>query len=143
MSKKNQVKNNERKIKNQFGFPETAKEALERWDKGEAVFTIEMGGLGPAYEQCIHIVVFEIIRSADKNELIRLKDSNEGLNNYMDNLIFKNKICNDLGLSGAQAGAAKNLAFRYIVEGYRKTLERKEIQDRRIQVQRHFPQEGQ
>src|SRR5581483_2130454 len=28
---------------------------LARWDAGRAVWSIEMGGLGPGYEQCIHI----------------------------------------------------------------------------------------
>ena len=43
-------------------MPEHAREALARWDRGWNVFTIEMGGLGPGYEQCIHIAVFELIR---------------------------------------------------------------------------------
>ena len=43
--------------------PKTASEALARWDAGGSVFTLEMGGLGPGYEQVIHIVVFELIRA--------------------------------------------------------------------------------
>ena len=42
--------------------PKTALEALAKWDAGEIVHTVEIGGMGPGYEQCIHISVFEIIR---------------------------------------------------------------------------------
>ena len=46
-------------------YPKTNKEALERWDKGDSLFTISMGGMGPGYEQCIHIVAMETIREFD------------------------------------------------------------------------------
>ncbi len=32
-------------------YPENAKEAVEIWDKGGTLWSIEMGGLGPGYEQ--------------------------------------------------------------------------------------------
>src|SRR3990172_3354015 len=35
---------------------------LKRWDEGRGVWSIEMGGLGPGYEQCIHITCAEILR---------------------------------------------------------------------------------
>lgn len=38
-------------------IPETCEEALARWDAGETVFTAEMGGLGPGYEQAIQETV--------------------------------------------------------------------------------------
>jgi hypothetical protein len=35
---------------------------LRRWDEGKTCWSIEMGGLGPGYEQCIHITMAEILR---------------------------------------------------------------------------------
>src|SRR3990167_269657 len=49
--------------------PATAAEALARWDAGQSVFTVEMGGLGPGYEQVIHIMAFEIIRELLSREV--------------------------------------------------------------------------
>lgn len=43
-------------------IPETAADALARWDEGDTVFTVEMGGFGPGYEQAIQLLVFEMIR---------------------------------------------------------------------------------
>ncbi len=121
--------------------PETAKEALERWDENENIFTIEMGGLGPGYEQRIHIAVFEIIRDASVEKLEEYKNAGNDheLNEYMNNLLWSNWACKKLGLSGAQARAAKNLAYYYIIKGYRKTLEIPEMKERHIQVQKYFP----
>ncbi len=36
---------------------ETAKDALAAWDRGEIVHSVEMGGIGPGYEQAIQILV--------------------------------------------------------------------------------------
>jgi hypothetical protein len=43
----------------------TAQEALSRWDAGDIVWTVSMSGMGPGYEQAIHVLVFEIIRDND------------------------------------------------------------------------------
>lgn len=44
-------------------YPKSVKEWLEKWDSGESVWSVEMGGLGPEYEQCIHITAAELMRS--------------------------------------------------------------------------------
>lgn len=134
------MSDNKKKKLKEYLYPETAKDALVKWDKGESVFTVEMGGLGPGYEQCIHIVCFEIIRQADAITLEKLKKDNRKLNDYLDKIIFASEKCKELGLSGAQAGAAKNLACHYILKGYRVSLEEPEIQDRLIQVSKNFPE---
>ncbi|KKK93920.1 hypothetical protein LCGC14_2688070 [marine sediment metagenome] len=36
--------------------PKTLDEAIERWDAGRSLFSVEMGGLGPGYEQAIQIL---------------------------------------------------------------------------------------
>ena len=43
-------------------YGKDAVEWLRRWDAGEGVWSIEMGGIGPGYEQCIQITAAEILR---------------------------------------------------------------------------------
>ncbi len=50
------MRNNEQ----MFGIDAT--EWLRRWDAGETVWTVSLGGLGPEYEQCIQITGAEILR---------------------------------------------------------------------------------
>ena len=42
--------------------PKTLRELLSQWDRGEAVWSVSMGGLGPGYDQAIQILVMEILR---------------------------------------------------------------------------------
>jgi hypothetical protein len=123
-------------------MPLTAKDALARWDSGQTVFTIELGGLGPGYEQCIHILVFELIRDFDLETLPQFKDpknptvAEQALwNSWGDATVSR---C-DLGFSGAQVGVAKSFAYQAIRDGWRRTVESVR-KDRHIQVSRHFPQ---
>src|SRR5688572_10010547 len=59
----------------EYLYPKAACTALERWDAGQTVFTIELGGLGPGYEQCIHIAAFEAIRAfVDRPEVVFSSD---------------------------------------------------------------------
>lgn len=44
-------------------IPETAQEALERWDRGDPVITLKTIGIGPAHEQNVHVSAFELIRT--------------------------------------------------------------------------------
>jgi hypothetical protein len=41
----------------------TNEEALTAWDRNSPVWTCVMGGLGPGYEQVIHLIAFELLRS--------------------------------------------------------------------------------
>jgi hypothetical protein len=118
----------------------TAIDALTAWDNGEIVNTIEMGGLGPGYEQAIHVAVFEIIRDCHDMEFPEEGDT-EGwrkASSDIDKRMYKNKVIDDLGLSGAQAGAAKQVAVRAICLGWdemAKTIP----DDRKIMVSKHWP----
>ena len=121
-------------------IPKTAAEALEKWDKGESVFTVEMGGMGPGYEQAIHILAFEFIREFKDRDWSKTLDE-DGLHvisEEMDAFAFANKTCMSLGPSGAQHGAAKQMAFQYMQYGYQYMVD-KAPQDRRIQVSKNFP----
>ncbi len=91
----------------------TAQEALAKWDAGEILTSVEMGGIGPGYEQAIQIAIFEFIRRGE-----------EGLNG--------------LGLSGAQAGAAAACAKVAIGQGWEFLLT-KVPADRHILVSKTWP----
>jgi len=95
----------------------TAQEALTKWDAGEVLWTIEMGGIGPSYEQAIHLAVFEIIRAGGDADKAALQG---------------------LGLSGAQAGAAKSIASRAIEKGWDGMLATVPA-DRKIMVEKRWP----
>lgn len=111
-------------------YPRTAQDALAKWDKGDSLFTIELGGIGPGYEQAIHVTVFELIRDA-QNESLPLNPKTFG-----DRTI--DRIGGQLGLSGAQGGAARQFAFQVLTYGWQAML-LKVPDDRRIQVSNHWP----
>lgn len=121
----------------------TAREWLERWDAGKSVFTVEMGGLGPGYEQAIQVCVAEIIRdNIDKplptgsfgdwgNASIHRADAK-------DPKTGRYKLG---GLSGAQAGAVRQLAYMYLLKGPARCFQEvsENDPDRTIQVSNFWP----
>jgi len=119
---------------------------LKRWDEGLLVWTIEMGGLGPGYEQCIHITCAEILRimltkgydSSKWDDIETWKKDREEIEQMSD----KNPIIKALGLSGAQWGAALNLAGHFYRRGPRTVMKDERTKNRRIQVERTFPESG-
>jgi hypothetical protein len=123
-------------------MPVTAKDALAKWDSGRTVFTIELGGLGPGYEQCIHILVFELIRDYSEGDLPTFGDlenptptEQKRWSDWGDAAVSR---C-ALRFSGAQVSVAKGLAYRALRDGWRKTID-SAPKDRHIQVSREFPQ---
>lgn len=115
---------------------------LKRWDAGEIVWTIEMGGMGPGYEQAIQVTVAEVVRY-----LVEIKidfatlddDAREILSGEIDKALWANKVINDLGLSGAQAGAAKSLAVAICRDSPAGVMTDERVKDRHIMVSRNFP----
>lgn len=116
---------------------------LARWDAGRSVFSIEMGGLGPGYEQAIQMTVAEVLRImlAARFDASRWSD---GKSWPMDRKTieaagFKNATIEKLGLSGAQWGAALSLASALYQRGPRAILADEKVKDRSIQVSKSFP----
>jgi hypothetical protein len=120
-----------------------ATEWLKRWDEGRTVWTISMGGLGPGYEQCIHITCAEILRVmlekrydvekwADKDEWSKVRDE-------IDETVMAVPCVKALGLSGAQWGAAMNVAAFLYRHGPRFVMNDERVKDRHIQVSNNFP----
>jgi hypothetical protein len=123
-----------------------AVEWLKRWDNGDSIWSIEMGGLGPGYEQCIQITCAEILRiMIDKCYKADTWEDSEAWGRdreEMREIILKNPIVNKLGLSGAQFGAAQNLAAMFYRQGPIKVMTDDRVKDRHIQVKRNFPEGG-
>lgn len=139
---RNEAEEKDRREVEMFGAD--AADWLARWDAGKTVWSIEMGGLGPGYEQCIHITAAEILRHllAEKYDAARWehpplwKDDREAIEKYG----FANPVIEKLGLSGAQWGAAMSLATSLYMTGPRDVMTKPELKDRHIQVRRDFPQ---
>lgn len=120
-----------------------AAEWLRRWDEGRIVWSIEMGGLGPWYEQCIQITAAEILRHLLDRKYDHTKwDDKEHWKRDRDEIEqygHTNPVIKKLGLSGAQWGVACNLASNFYSMGPAKIMRDQRIEDRKIQVQRSFP----
>jgi hypothetical protein len=125
------------------GRAETCIEVLERWDAGDTVWTVEMGGLGPGYEQAIQLLAMECLR-----ELVRvdfkwtgdkLADSNR-VRALLDPVVTRVDKWPGCGFSGAQVGGAMQIAAKYHHDGPIKALEGVE-DERRIQVSKEWPHE--
>lgn len=123
-----------------YSKPETAREALALWDKGELVWTAEMGGMGPGYEQCIHVMAFEIVRELLAREPIdwSLQESDgkawRAFSDAVESAVQPR--VSGVGASVAQWGAAQNLAYIVVRQGWAKALSQLP-DDRLTMVSRH------
>ena len=128
-------------------YHETVEKMLAAWDADEIVWTVEMGGMGPGYEQAIQVGVMEMCRKMQNGCLVELKfdeEKQEPIETYSPEFKAASHEVNDeqnLGLSGAQAGAMMQIAFRFLTDGPRKALlSMKETDpDRLIMVTKNFP----
>lgn len=120
-----------------------ATEWLRRWDAGDTVWSISMGGLGPGYEQCIQITTAEVLRHLLERKYgpstWEDRDAWETDRKAIENDAFANPRIDALGLSGAQWGAAMNLALQLYRRGPRGVMTDDRVKDRHIQVRRTFP----
>mgnify|MGYP001560873457 FL=1 len=93
----------------------TAEQMLAAWDRGGLVASIEMGGMGPGYEQALQVCAMELLHTAI---------AGQGFDEADLNRLDKEKV---LGLSGAQAGAARWLAKWWLDHGDGQRPEGREI----------------
>lgn len=125
----------------------TTEDALAAWDRGETVWTCDMGGMGPGYEQCIQLMGFEMLRAmaatppADGWDAVCGEAGRDKWREYKDQIeavpAVKSAV-SQLQPSGAQWGAAMSLASTLAMNGYAAGME-KVPEDRRIQVSKSFP----
>jgi hypothetical protein len=121
------------------GIAIDAAEQLRRWDAGEIVWSVEMGGLGPGYEQVIQICAIEIIRDWLGKHLPEKISTSDMASATVERIDYKLPDGSwTLGFSGAQVGAAAQIAYKFLSEGPQAALSQVE-DDRRIQVSKNFP----
>lgn len=113
---------------------------LARWDAGQGVWSVEMGGIGPGYEQAIQVAAFEMLRrfvvvGADA-ELWADTDVWTAVRADISDHVTP--IVEPLGLSGAQWGAALSLAAAFYRQGPIAALTGAP-KDRTLQVSKSFP----
>ena len=115
-------------------------EVLARWDRGDIIHTIEMGGMGPGYEQCIQIVAMEVLRvclnkkydaSLWEDKDIWARDRDE-----IDKAVSPQ--ITDLGLSGAQWGAGLQLGTGFYMHTPAELMKKVKA-DRLIMASRTIP----
>lgn len=95
------------------------KEWLSNYDAGKEVETVEMGGLGDGYEVPIQHLAIEVIREISENEIPN--DISQEVNRIAHDVATR---LDDLhGFSGAQVGAAKNIAAVFLKNGIDKGLQ--------------------
>jgi hypothetical protein len=112
---------------------ETVQELLARWDAGETIWSIEIGGLGPGYEQAIQVLMVELVRDLKDQPL----PTDETFSTWGDATVSRiNKDCR--GFSGAQVGAAKQIAYKFLKLGPAAALSTVPS-DRKILVSNHWP----
>lgn len=125
----------------------TAHDALAKWDAGAPVWSCEMGGIGPGYEQCIQEMGFEMLRAMLASPIDWSSVSGEAgrsaWREYSDKIKATpnvKAVVEKLGPSGAQFGAAMNIASVLARHDYAGGMDMVP-EDRRILVSKHFPSE--
>lgn len=124
----------------------TNEDALKAWDAGDSVWSCDMGGLGPSYEQCIQIVGFEMLRAMLADPVIDWdavtgEQRQEKWSAYRDRIEAVPEVrdvIEKLQPTGAQFGAAMSLAAVFARNGYAKGMAMVP-EERRIQVRKDFP----
>ena len=128
-------------------YSETVNDMLERWDNLDTIWSVELGGLGPGYEQALQIAMVELCRAMQmETALTVVVDGEERFVDKWDEELHKINRRFKLGLSGAQSSAAKLLAYKFSVKGPRAALmsfKEEGMEDERlIQVDNSWPGHG-
>jgi hypothetical protein len=124
-------------------YGKTFADLLAKWDRGDSIWSLEMGGLGPGYEQAIQIAAVEMGREGMD---VPLEGPKEGHNAIWEEVCDRAlKKHNEAlgGLSGAQYGAAKWLSWKWVHGGgplaLVNELKKRGEDERLIQVSKAFP----
>lgn len=130
---------------NDMMYGEDAADWLRRWDRGDSVWSISMGGFGPGYEQALQIAAAEVLRIfLDKkyDHTLWVTKDTEANTWKRDRDEFEKiamPVLDKIGLSGAQWGAACSLAAKLYMLGPIAIMADESIQDRHIQISKNFP----
>lgn len=129
-------------------YPQTIDEVLSKWDDGKSVVSIEMGGIGPSYEQAIQIIAMELIRCIISRPEIRklmerqevlTDDHRDVLNRFMEEETHRIDREKELeGITGAMTAAGQNIAFMFTHRGPAVAI-LEAPPERRIQISKMWP----
>jgi hypothetical protein len=112
-------------------------EAKKRWQSGDSIQTASLGGISPGYEQCIQILLWELVTQWDgKMPPPENKTYPKKFDRFADKII--SELDKKFGFSGAQVGAAKSTAYQFLHYGYEEMMA-KLPDDRWIFVSKKFP----
>lgn len=116
---------------------ETAAEWASAFLRGEIVDSFEVGGIGPGYEQAIQCAVVVLCHRCSH---VRVAEGDTVYPSEFDAALLDADRSLG-GLSGAQAAAAKWLAYRFMIEGHARFMDRVRAQDadRCILVSKSWP----
>lgn len=115
--------------------PRDFREAVEWWDEGKILWTVDMGGMGPGYEQAIQCYMLEILRSLGDE-----RPSVFSVFKEMAEAVLKKHNEQLGGLSGAQFGVALNLAWNFSnpTRSWKEVLDSAD-KDRHIMITKNWP----
>lgn len=121
----------------------TWQQAAAQFKDNELVTTIEMGGLGPGYEQALQLLLFAIMAEWPADKPVPPPDGEHAPSEFIQHRdAVVNKHDESLGgLSGAQVAAATSIAYRFMHYGYSETIEKIEAEneDRLIMLTQDWP----
>lgn len=127
----------------------TCHDLVKLWDEDKPVSVVEMGGLGPGYEQCIQIVTVELVRLFKDNPGFSSRSvwdslpeqERTNLKAEFDLACHEIDRAHKIQLSGAQASAAMNQAYHFLLDGYGASLKQmREVDPERITLaSKNFP----
>jgi hypothetical protein len=118
-------------------YAKDAREQVARWDAGRLIWTIEMGGFGPGYEQAIQMLAIEITRDYLDAGVPPNLSSTPVWRGFGEAAIARTDESSG-GYSGMQVGVAKLLALSWLQRGPEATL-KLVGQHRQIQASAHWP----
>lgn len=113
-------------------FKESIQEVVKKWKAGELVWSADLGGIGPGYEQAIQVLLFEICAEQGDKPLIigEMKKYPSEYEALVDRKVGELRAW---GFSGAQVDQARSTAFQFLTIGYSEIMN-KLPDDRRIMV---------
>jgi hypothetical protein len=127
-------------------YGKDARDLVRKWDAGDTIWSVEMGGFGPGYEQALQVAAVEFAREGldvpiegDRESFFR-----EGWREVCDHALKRITpwFGGRGGLSGAQFGAAKWLAWQWVHGDGPSFVDKPVFNDRRIQVSKAWVPSG-
>jgi hypothetical protein len=117
----------------------TWREIAKKWRSGETVASAELGGIGPAYEQAIQILLMEIMARWPKTKRVPKPEGKAlplAFEKHSDKVA--DELNKRLGFSEAQVAVARVTAYQFMHFGYSEMMKTLPV-DRKIFVSKSFP----